>query len=78
MMFAEIQWPYESTEKTTCPECKTIDTVDARVKWTWDDADLELRCRNPKCRNQWIKTNVEWTLKGKHFQDGERIDEYKA
>lgn len=77
-MINEIQWPYESTQATKCPECKTDATVDARVNWTWDDAGLELRCRNPKCQYQWVKHDANWELKGKHFQDGERVDEYKS
>lgn len=77
-MFIEIHWPYESMEEVGCPECKAQGLVDARVLWTWEDADLELRCRDPKCRHQWIRKNAEWTLKGKHFVDGERVDEHNS
>lgn len=70
--FREIHWPYESHEPTECPECKRVAKVDAATKCYWLDNFLELRCRF--CGHQWTLGTLNWSLVGKVFQGGERID----
>lgn len=71
MNFREIYWPYETHHPIACPECRHAARADATVKHYWNDAEIEFRCR--KCFHQWTLVNVDYTLAGKQFTDGERV-----
>lgn len=74
--FREIDWPYESVAPTKCPGCGHVAKADATTRCYWMDNLLELRCR--KCSHQWTLATTNWSLAGKVFVDGERVDGREA